>query len=234
MTTNAHIYAIKNIINKGIASDDSRFSNRLILHFLNVNRALLLKQKIDKYHEISDQSYQSLCIDLVQGFFHNCCDIKIPLDCTILKSTSPLPKLLVSRWGNFIKTMTLDGTIISESNITSNDYSQYSITNKILKDGWFIHDNYLYILNNTKLKKVLVNGLWDDPSAIAGLNCTNNNSDTPCVDENESEYPIDAELVTMLYDITIKQLLSSYQFPQDDATDARAVENVNAKEPNER
>lgn len=227
MTTLQHIYAIKNIINKGIASDDTRFSNRLILHLMNVSRAILLEQKLDKY--VSIQAFQSLCTDLVEGQYHNCCDIKIPKSCTILKSTTKIPELLSARWGSFVKVTTLDGSIIPETNITQNKNAQYSLTNTTLKDGWFIHDNYLYVVNNHELKKILINGLWSKPQDIANYNCPDNK---PCFAE-DSEYPIDSDLTMPMYEMVIAALGSSNKFPQDDQSDSRAVEAVNRKDPNE-
>lgn len=124
----------------------------------------------------------------------------------------------------------MDGTIISESNITQNNNAKYSLTNKGLKDGWFIHDNYLYILNNHKLKKLLVNGLWSSPEDISNYNCPNNE---PCFTD-DSEYPIDSDLIVPMYKMVLDFMKVSYQFPEDNQSDSRAVENLNSKDPNER
>lgn len=96
MTLLEHVYAIKNLLSQGPSSDDFSYSNRVIAHFLQVSRAKLIERKADKYRFISDQSYQSLCVDLELGNFHNCCD-KADLECKILKSVKPIPKFLNSR-----------------------------------------------------------------------------------------------------------------------------------------
>lgn len=126
MTLNVHVYAIKNLLSHGPVSDDFSYSNRLIAHFLQVSRANLIEKKADKYHFISDQSYQSLCVSLELSSFHNCCD-KPDQDCKILKSTTPIPKFLNSRWGNFLKVLDLSGRVIPEYNLTQNRYSKYSL-----------------------------------------------------------------------------------------------------------
>ena len=223
MTTQEHIYAIKNILSKGSTSDDFNFSNRLILHFMNVARALLMERKADKYNYM--QSFQSLCVDLAEGQYHNCCDIKIPKDCTILKSKYTLPKLLSVRWGNFVKVTTMDGTVISESSITQSSYSKYGINKNI--QGYFIHDNYLYLVNNHKLRKVLVNGLWDSPEDIATFNCPDKQNCNPL----EDLYPIDSDLVAEMYKLVIEYL--SIKSPQDNENDSRAPEDYRAIGPNE-
>lgn len=223
MTTQEHIYAIKNILSKGSVSDDFNFSNRLILHFMNVARAFLIERKADKYNYV--QSFQSLCLDLAEGSYHNCCDLKIPSGCTILKSKINLPKLLSVRWGNFLKVTTLDGTIIPESSVTQSSYSAYGINKNI--SGYFIHDNYLYLLNNHKLKKVLVNGLWDSPEEISNFNCPNKQD---CNNLTET-YPIDSDLVSEMYKIVIQYL--SIQSPQDNENDSRTPEDYRKLDPNE-
>lgn len=91
-----HVYAVKDILSRGVASKDFRLSDRLISHFLQVARAKLIEQKIDKYHFVSEQSYQNWCVTLELSDFHNCCNGP-SLDCKVLKSTSVIPKFLNSR-----------------------------------------------------------------------------------------------------------------------------------------
>lgn len=96
MTLLEHVYAAKNMLTGGITSDDFSISNRLIAHHLYAARATVTERKIDKYHFISEQSFQSLCLTLELSQFHNCCE-DIQLDCKVLKSTISLPKFLNSR-----------------------------------------------------------------------------------------------------------------------------------------
>lgn len=96
MTLREHVFAIRGLITKGPASDDTAYSLRFIAHMLNVVRAILTEQKADKYTYISEQSYQSLCVPLELGTFHNCCEIT-DVECKVLKSVDPLPKFLNTR-----------------------------------------------------------------------------------------------------------------------------------------
>lgn len=227
MTLLHHIYAIKNLINKGIASDDSRFSNELIAHLLKTTRSVLIERKADKYYFISPQSYQSLCVPLELGTFANCCEGP-EVDCYILKSTIPIPKVLNTRWGDYLMVLTLDGRTISKTSISANDLSKYSITNVNPKVGWFIHDEHLYILNNTQLVMVLLNGLYADPKEISDLNCAPVPGD--CPDLYEEEFPIDSDLVDPLYKMTLEYLVKAYSIPEDNESNAKAVESVNERE----
>ena len=221
MTTREHVYAIKNIIAGGPAPDDFKFSNRLIAHFLQVTRALLIVQKANKYVPISQQSYQSWCVDLEKGSYHNCCDTPSST-CQLLKSTVEIPKFLNTRFGDLGKVTDLNGVPISKTSPTLQRFSKYSITNKDPKVGYFIHDNYLYIVANSSLKKVLFNNVFLDPSTIETMNCPA--GDGLCPTPLDAEFPIDADLLAPLYELTLKYLGASNV--QDYENDGRSPDGI--------
>lgn len=214
-----HVYAIKNLLANGPASDDFSISDRLIAHQLKITRARLTEQKIDKYHFISEQSYQDLCVDLIEGNYHDCCDGPV-LDCTILKSSIELPKFLNSRWGNHLKVTDLTGRTIREFNLTQQRYSKYALSP--VEEGWLLHNNRLFVLNNKDLTKILVNALFNDPEEIANINCTQDA--TNCTGYLEAEFPIDSDLIDAMYDLTLRKLLNTIGIPQDLENDARTTQ----------
>lgn len=221
MILKEHLFAIRDLISKGPASDDSAYSLRFLAHLLNVARATLTEQKADKYSYISEQSFQSLCIPLQLGNFHNCCEVT-DVECKVLKSVDPLPKFLNARWGDFAKVMSLTGEVIPKTSPTLNKYSEYTITNVIPKIGWFIHDNHLYIINNKKLEMVLLNCLFDDPVQIKTLNCSNDTTQATCPDWYDEEYPIDPDLIRPAYLLVLDLILNSRKLPPNDsANDAQ-------------
>lgn len=216
-----HIYAIKNILSQGPAPDDASFSNALIVHFLQISRSKLLENKIDKYHFISEQSYQDLCLELEQSTFASCCEVP-DVDCYILKSAIQLPKFLNSRWGAHLKVMDMLGNVIPELRLTQSKYSKYSPIDISNQTGWFVHNNYLYIIHNTHLKHIIINGLFDDPESVAATNCSQDNG--PCSDAYEAEFPIDSDLVDNMYKMTLEYLLRSRTIPKDLENDAKEVQ----------
>lgn len=217
MTLGTHVYAIRNILSKGPSSDDSSFSLRLIAHYLNVARALLTEQKADKYTYISEQSFQSLCIPLTLGTFHGCCNIT-DIDCKILKSVDPIPKFLNTRWGDFVKVMTLTGEIISKGSMTMNKYAAYTVTNFTPKPSWFVQDNYLFVINTKNLELVLLNSLFSDPLVVNSLNCTSTTSGGFCPDWLDAEYPIDPDLVSPAYNMVLQFFRTSLSLPPNDTS----------------
>lgn len=213
-----HVYAIKNLMSNGPVPADYSYSDRLVTDLLSIIRAKLIEEKANKYHSISEQSYQSLCLDLEESNFHNCCDVP-DVGCSVLKSVARIPKFLTTRWGNIAKVTTLDGLTIPKSTVTISNLSKYSLTMSTKPSiGWFIHDGYLYIINNTHLRKVLLNALFDEPATIELLNCDINSSEG-CGSYLDQEFPIDTDLIDPMYKLTIQYLLNGYKLPEDTEAD---------------
>lgn len=222
MTVREHVYAIKNLFNNGTASDDARLTNRLILHFLNIARLRLIKDKLDQTYYVSEQSYQDLCLDLEPSSFHACCSIDYDY-CPILRSTVTLPKFLDSKWGNQLKALDLSGRLIPNITLTQVRYQQYGLVPQQV--GYFIHNNYLYVVNTTSLVKVIINGLFDNPEEIHLINCPNT-EETPC-DYLTEEFPIESDLIERMYRLVIELLTVFFSTAQDltnNAIDDRATQ----------
>ena len=222
MTLSKHVFAVKNTLSRGVSSKDFSFSNRLIAHHLQVSRALLTERKADKYHFISEQSYQSLCITLELSQFHNCCDMP-DSKCKVLKSTIEIPKFLNTRWGNFLKVMDLEGNVIPEISKTSERLSVFGLVPQ--QEGWFMHDNRLYIVKTKVLVKVLLNALFDDPEAVHEMNCAST-PENGCTDFMDVPFPIDSDLVDPMYTLTEQRLMRAYSIPQDRENDGADIQGV--------
>lgn len=217
MTLREHVYAIKNKLAGGPPPDDFQFSNALIAHYLESTRALLTEQKADKYIPLSPQSYQSWCVDLVKASYHNCCETPAS-SCQLLRSTTKIPKFLTTRFGDLTKVTDMNGLPLSKTTPTMQRLSKFSITNRDPKPGYFIHDNYLYIVANTSLVKVLMNNVFLSPSDIETINCPA--SATNCPDPYDVDFPIDADLIIPMYDMVLRYL--AITSPQDYENDARS------------
>lgn len=116
--------------------------------------------------------------------------------------------------------MGLNGEVISKTSPTRNLLAQYTLTNNPPSTGWFIHDNHIYVVNNTQLATVLLNSLFQDPAEISKVNCETSN--TGCVDWYDTEYPIDPDLVEPAYMLVINKFLQAQSLPpSDDVSDAQ-------------
>lgn len=114
--------------------------------------------------------------------------------------------------------MTLTGEVISKGTTTMNKYAEYTISNTTPKASWFIHDNHLFVLNNTFLEVVLLNSLFDNPVLIESLNCASNSTGATCPDWLDAEYPIDPDLVKPAYDMVLQFFFNSFKLPPNDTS----------------
>lgn len=222
MTLREHVYAVKIKLAGGPPPDDFPISNGLIAHYLESTRALLTEQKADKYIPLSPQSYQSWCVDLIKANYHNCCEGPTST-CQLLRSTIKIPKFLTTRFGDLSKVTDFNGNPLSKTTPTMQRLSKFSITNRNPKAGYFIHDNYLYIVANTTLTKVLMDNVYLKPSEIEGLNCS---VDSTCADPYDVNFPIDADLIIPMYNMAINFL--GITSPQDYENDSRSPDAVSA------
>lgn len=231
-TYNEHIYAIKNILNKGVASDDSRITNRLIGHYLKQSRALLIKRRLDKYNHISHLNYNTICVPLETSNYHDCNCIPDRFNCKILKSTCSIPQELVTNWGSTLVIKYADGRQMSRTNITRDNLTKYSLSQKETADqGWFLENGYLYILNSDKLSVVLLTLLASDPESVSNFcTCAPTSESQPCYDLNNDEFPIDGDLVMPMYEMTRNFILESFKLPEDNENNSKSVEIINERE----
>lgn len=227
-----HVFYIQNILNGGKITDDSAFSNRLVAHALKQARARLIKLKLDKKEYIADSNYQKICIPLQLHAFHDCDCVENPDECKFLKSTYSIPDVIVAKWGTTFQALTLDGKRIPISSITSNSYAEHSLSSNN-KLSYFLEQNDVFIQNSKKLIMVLGKAIFADPElAINYMDqvCENNEQ---CRAYYSQEFPIDSELVEIMYKMTLEDLTMSYKLPRDDKNDSRTPEQIQATDPNE-
>ena len=230
MTILEHVYAIQNIINKGIRSDDARVSNELVLHFMNVSRLLLLKREADKRKAQNPANYQGLCVPLCESTWVECCNLPSDLTCPILKSKFKIPRAITGRTNLYFKVSYLSGQEIGRTTHRAFRYNEYTLTKKF-KPGWFILNDYLYIsgVRNNDLRTVWVDALFEDPTALADIT-TCDTATQACYEPDTESYPIDGHLVDPMYKMVLQYLGMAYKFPEDNENNAKSNELVNDKE----
>lgn len=209
------IQRIQSLYSKGVQSDDSRLSSRHIYNKLITVRARLVSQEAKKKQKTSRWNYQAIeCIELIEVPEHNCPCIPIP-GCTILRSKYKLPKPLQGLDSNLIESVTtIDRqTKINELNLSSFKYQK---GNKYTKASlsYFIDDEYLYIATPTPIRMVRLVGLFDDPikakefEGYCKSDCKDCEKD--CIDYTEVEFPIDADMIDTLIELSIKELVEIF------------------------
>lgn len=230
MTRTEHIYAVQNVINRGPQTDDNRFSNRLIGHFMDVARGILIKRKQDKDQILAEDNFQAICMPLELTTFHDCSCVPNQ-NCLILKSKYQLPKQITSKSGSTLMVRLFDSTPIGMTSVSAQSRAEYSripqSSNPLENLRFFIFNRYLYILGSTKLKGVLVFGLFEQPNNVADYNICDEQgeeSSDPCYSIEADNYPIDIDLVMPMYDMVKQMIADSNKFPEDNENNARMVQ----------
>lgn len=209
------IQRIQSLYSKGVQSDDSRLSSRHIYNKLITVRARLVSQEAKKKQKTSRWNYQAIeCIELIEVPEHNCPCIPVP-GCIILRSKYKLPKPLQGLDSNLIESVTtIDRqTKINELNLSSFKYQR---GNKYTKASlsYFIDNEYLYITTPTTIRIVRLVGLFDDPikakefEGYCKSDCKDCGKD--CIDYTEVEFPIDADMIDTLIELSIKELIEIF------------------------
>ena len=223
MELNKHVYAIQRIIGNGKPSDDKKFSNSFIAHLLKVNRAILLKRKMDKERYLNPSNRQLICLPMEEADYANCPNCNIPdLGCTLYRSVRELPSVIYNRSGTSYIVRNVLGDIINPYTLTNSKYSEFSYVDNS-KEGWFISDQYLYLFNPIKL--VIVDFIPEDPENIFELSgCDEvDPQTTPCIKSMVNEFPIDPDLINPMYKLTLEMVGISYKYPEDNLGNARAA-----------
>lgn len=220
MITAQHIISdIRTIVTSAGNSDDFKASDEQILFWINEVRSMLIAQAIAKRDTISDSWIQYInCFPMEMRDISDCCDV--PTGCYGLRSVNPLPGTIETDANNMIIGIyTIDDQQISEINRIRARYQKY---NKYTgtKPGWFIKDNYLYIVGNEALAMVNVAGIWEDPSDLANY--------TSCAGvacwSTGSEYPVSLKMASTITDIVVKTKYGVMMgFPMDQSNNASAA-----------
>lgn len=211
------IARLKVALNKGVPSNDSRYSDEFLYSQLMTMRAKRLRQKLDQFAFISPFTFSFIdCVPLELGKFADCpC---FTTDCWILRSKYKIPQLISYRSGLYLKVYTIEGKEISETSQIKNKLKEHRKVN-VDSLGFFFHNDYLYITGSTTLKVVSLNGIFSDPMKLKDLpRCDTNGNSLPitCFNPLEDEYPIDEELYEDVEMLVIQKLLSYEQSTFED------------------
>ena len=222
MTIGDLVTRVQSIYSKGVASDDSRLSNRLIYNKLLTTRAKLISEQAKKKQRVSQWNYQAIsCIELIKVPAHECPCLP-PIGCDILRSKYKLPKPLSGLSGSLIQTVTTidrskklnEVSINAVKSLTGNKYTSKGI-------NYFIEEGYLYITSPSKIEFVRLIGLFEDPIKAKQFEnfCKENCIDcVECIDYQEEEFPIDNDMVDTLIELTAQELVILFGQSQQDKT----------------
>ena len=224
---NKLVFDILEIVNHNYISDDVSLSKRQIAFWINSQRALLVRQELNKGRTIDPAITQTLsCVPLEVVSASDCCEDNS--DCMILRTETKIPKPLSTYGRQGI-------TRVGPVNIMSKPYllvpqAQALYSGKGRFNGSsryaFYKDGYIYIKLNTltvsALKRVSITGIFDAPEDVGNFNDCDG---TPCFSWDD-EYPMSAWMIDYVKENILKLDISVLkQLPTDRSNDSSGEQN---------
>lgn len=213
---------IEAILSQGPKADEYRFSDKHLYNILCYIRAELIKNKANKLQTLSDYNYQTIsCLSLELANLNDC-DCLPDVGCKYLRTSLPLPEILTQRNGFLIKEVTdLHGNIIPETTYQLSTYDKYSLTKKEIVQ-YFIHNGYLYITNNKRLKKVNITAVFYDPTSTNGLSSCATAGENDCFDPKLMPFPMEKDLTSAMFKMVYEEIVGiALRVPQDKENDSQ-------------
>lgn len=201
------------VVDKQNIPDHTGWSNRLVYHHLRNARARLLYEKLhDKKKLLSTHVYQTIpCIPLIRIDTTECpCTPK--KGCFFLRTKHPIPKLI----GMPSSVTSSDGTGLMDYDYVDWDKFKWKLNSRYkftLAKGYytfrqFENGTHIYVYNDNFRKFLTVTGAFEDPLEIYFFpNCET--GDPNCFDPLDRPFLIDADLLPVMYELTLNTLMQS-------------------------
>lgn len=188
----------------GHVSEESSWSNRLILRHLYSFRAPLLMQKVNEGGNSYRRARQTIpCVPLVE-VDTNECPCAPQSGCTWRKTKYKVPDPL----GNFISVTSIDGGIMYGYRNWDDVKDKFGSRVKAIREGATYSDKngHLYLHNDIHKEFITVTSVFLDPRHVKLLPDCEGNIDK-CATPLDLEFPFDPELYPALFQMTF-QLMS--------------------------
>lgn len=218
------VYSILDL-SKASTSDDSYYTEELVIFLCKKYRAFLIKKEQDKEKSSTDVAsefeYQQICLDLE----------KVPAidgePCTggyYLRTIQKIPKILEGTQPRVYPIDFYQGTNIS---YVSRDKMRYVGNNKYLRNIIYSSlgpDLHLYLNSSNPqflyMKQLRMSAIFEDVEEAAGLLCDSDGTSESC-DVLDAEFPIREYLVPPLIELVVKELTGAKYQPQDKENNAK-------------
>ena len=226
-TLNEYVYDLLELY-RGSITDDINLDKRQVESWIIDQRALWLRNELNKNRTIDDNLVQDLgCVELEISDSSDCCSVST--GCTVLRTKNIIPSTIERHNKNTI-------TRIGPINKTNISYSLVSYDRAIYSGNGRANKNmiYAYMLNNriylkgnqsnisfAALKYINIRGIFVDPREVASFTtCTG----TACYDEN-SKFPLNEWMWNYMKAEIIKLTMLKNQLPTDE--DNNDSDNIN-------
>lgn len=220
MTLNEIIGAVRSRL-EPIISDDSMFDDREIAAKIHKQRALGIRNELNKGRTVDANIIQDLgCVELEVADVAECCDITI--DCDILRTTLVVPNTVELHHSNALWVGPIDKldapfklVSYAEAAVAGNGKFNQNMIYAFLNNGRV----YVISKNNDHkyLKYINIRGVFEDPSAAGVFNdCSGSSCYT-----NDSRYPVNSWMLNYIEDYVVQHFIGKFQVPVDNSNDSK-------------
>lgn len=203
-------------------TDDTVYTDEALYKFFRDAVNMFQYRKSKRWEYLSEQNFQEYCIALEKGVSHDCDCVDV--GCPVLKTVHPIPTPLANRLRDLMVIKTLGGRKLR---MQSEEYRNTESLDDIKKDKPFydLINKHITIFNYPEeWKAIRVRGIFEDPTEWAGIQlCDPKNGgdlNESCFDIENSDFPVDTELIIPSYEYVLKLLVPSLQIYQDSTNDA--------------
>lgn len=225
-STNELIYDILEDLRSHHIVDDEDIDERQVIHKLNVQRSLWIRNELNKPgRSIDPFTVQSLgCVDLEVADTSECPDL--PVGCSILRTKCEIPKTVELHQRNAITKVGSIDKLDYFFSFVSYQQAIFSGNGKYNSKSIFafLHNNKMYFKVNDAQKKLLrkinIMGIFEDPTSVENF-C--NQDKTKCFSKDDP-YPISSWMLPMVKQQILNDYIRSIQLPEDNTNDANSNE----------
>lgn len=228
VTENELIYDLWEIIRPNISDDDS-FDKRQLSFWIKNQRALWLRNELNKDRTIDDNIVQDLgCVELEVSDRADCCELSS--GCKILRTKLTIPNTIeLHNKTGLTRVAPIDKLQVPFS-FVNYERAIYSGNGRFNSNQIFafLLNNRIYLTSksNEVLKYIThinIRGVFEDPTEAANFSHCDG---TPCYTKN-SKYPVNRWMIDYMKEAILKLNISaSLQAVNDDINNAKA-DNVN-------
>ena len=224
MKLNKIIYDIRTAIRDTV--DDSRFSDRYILHLFNLKRSKYLRNDANNLQKLIDNSIlQKFCIELEEVSINDC---NFDYECgTIMRTKKKIPIPLELHLKTAITEVKPSTKITKPFNFLTRERAIWSKHSPFAESiySFLDTDNYIYLISQSDTVKLIecitVTGIFEDPLELKNYkNCCGCKDAEVCFDDSKTDYPLQAHHIDAIRFEIIQSLIGTLNIQEDQINDA--------------
>jgi len=218
---------IQSLYSRGVASDESRLSDRHVYNKALSVRMQLISQQLKKKQRLSDWNYTVLpCVELIKVPSHECSCLG-DLGCDVYRTKFKIPRVLTDSNRHYIEyVMSVDNGMKLEE--TTRQGVLYSKGNKYtgVKPKYLFENGYLYFPSKKNPGIVKIKLLAEDsleahhyPSI-----CEECQECLDCIATPQHNFDIDGDLIEPLVDICVQEIVGVFGQRREAANNSKEAQ----------